>query len=305
MGVAAALLVGSTALVNFGFACLLGALLARVWLANVEAGWGGAVVACLRRAELAALAACLIGGGLACWAVAAQMADVPLSRAGEALRMMLAETRYGCTLGAAQGTLLPIAALCGWRGRHPGGRADKLVVAALLLVFAALRASLSHAAEDEMAVLDAALEWLHLLLTGGWVGAVTVAAWIVLPVMSAQREDVRADIGRYLAKLSQTATLALAGIVATGVYNAAHRLRGVADLIGDRYGLTLSVKLALVALAVGLGAYNRIVGLPAVSVSSSALPRFIGVLRGESIVLIGALVAAAALASQMPPAAAM
>jgi hypothetical protein len=54
-----------------------------------------------------------------------------------------------------------------------------------------------------------------------------------------------------------------------------------------------------VAAAIALGGFNRFVVMPSLP---AAWPRFARVLRGESVVLLGALAAAAWLAGGAPPA---
>lgn len=71
----------------------------------------------------------------------------------------------------------------------------------------------------------------------------------------------------------------------------------------------LAIKLCLVAVAVGLGAFNRFVGFPAVTIAitadsanAQAMQHLIFVLRLESDVLLGVLMAAAVLTNTAPPA---
>ena len=59
------------------------------------------------------------------------------------------------------------------------------------------------------------------------------------------------------------------------------------------------MKLALVAIAVALGGFNRFAVMPSLPAS---WPRFARVLRVEAVVLLAALVAAAVLANGEPPA---
>jgi putative copper resistance protein D len=62
----------------------------------------------------------------------------------------------------------------------------------------------------------------------------------------------------------------------------------------------LDAKLALVAIAVALGGFNRFAVMPSLP---RAWPRFVRVLRVEAAVLLAVLVAAALLANGEPPAA--
>ncbi len=103
-------------------------------------------------------------------------------------------------------------------------------------------------------------------------------------------------------RLSALATAALAGVIATGVAAAWHGLDGSLAALdpatASSWGVTLDVKLALVATAVVLGALNRFVWLPALP---GSWRRVAWVLRVESGVLLSTLAVAAWLANGEPP----
>jgi putative copper resistance protein D len=139
---------------------------------------------------------------------------------------------------------------------------------------------------------------VHLLATGLWAGGVFAAARGVL-----RGEAHAVDGARYAHRLSRLATAALAGVAVTGAALAWHGLGGsLAPLVpatAPQWGLVLDVKLALVATAVALGAFNRWLVMPSLP---SAWPRFVRVVRIEAVVLLAVLVAAAWLANGEPPA---
>jgi putative copper export protein len=176
-----------------------------------------------------------------------------------------------------------------------GTRSDWLPAAAMLLVFALARGCISHAGEMGVPSTEYCLEVVHLLLVGVWLGGVAVAAWIVLP--AARRSGIA--IAPYLQALSTAATFALAGVVASGVFNACQRLDSLSQLTASTWALALVAKLVLFAAAVLLGAYNRWWGFPGAGGDGGA--RAMLMLRIESIVLVAALAAAACLTVQPPP----
>jgi putative copper resistance protein D len=270
--VAGLLQIGAALLLNAGLAWLIGSWLARRWLAAPPKR--------LDRSDTWAALACLAGGGLGLWAGAALMGAVDMRAALAMLPEMARQTAYG---QAGLVTMLISSALLAtpqraWRLR-----------AALLALFALARASVSHAGEHGLASVEVGLEWLHLVLICVWLGAVAVAAWVV-----------RAHDARYLALLSRAATVALGGILATGVWNVVQRFGAPEQLLASPYGLALTVKLLLVGLAVLLGAYNRYQGFPAAAQGQGGTALL--VLRIESLVLFGALAGAAVLTAQAPPA---
>ncbi|HEU4775310.1 MAG TPA: CopD family protein, partial [Telluria sp.] len=274
--------VAATALLNAGFACLTGAVLARAWL---SAGLP-LFLERLLRAEKGAALACLLGGAGAILAAAARMGDTGLIDALPMWWPVASGTAYGmATLLAIGAALLAALSMRLWRVRPPA--------VALLLVFAAARASVSHGGEGGWWSMGCMVQAVHLLLIGVWLGAVALAAWVILPV-------ARRPIDAYLAQLSRAATVALAGIVLTGAWNSWQRLSMPSDLWSHPYGMLLAVKLALFAAAAMLGGWNRLYGFP--RARSGAPEAALLVLRIESIVLAGALIAAAALVAQQPPA---
>jgi putative copper resistance protein D len=109
--------------------------------------------------------------------------------------------------------------------------------------------------------------------------------------------------------MSDWASAALAGILATGAYNAWRVLGSPRDLVDLEYGHVLVFKLCFVMLAVALGGFNKFVGLPASLAArtpsasvQAGLRRVVTILRLESIALLLVLIAAAVLANNAPPA---
>lgn len=233
--------------------------------------------------------------------------------------------------GASGGPTVHGAASAGVSGQMIGDGARSLspavwqaAGAGLLAAFAAARVANSHAAENGLMTASMLIEWTHLVLVCLWLGGVTVAAWIVMPRPTAARADadararaqvqtqVRAQAQApvhagapvaYMRRLSGAATIAIAGILATGIYNAWHGLGAPANALGSPYGSALIVKVALVLLAAAMGGYNKLAAFPrAEAGDETALARARLVLQIESIVLAAAMLAAAVLVAQQPPA---
>ena len=300
MSAASMLQLTSTVLVNLCFALVMGTLTARMWLrGSVASARHAYVVARLRRAELVVAIAGVIAAVLSLWAASAVMMDGALGDALAMLWTMAIQTAYGQS--GLVGLLLlaafiALSAVSRTRGR-PG---IDVAMGLLLLAFAASRASVSHAGEGGMLTLAFGVEWIHLVLIALWVGGVAIGGWLVVPLADSKSDD-RLPIARYLVLLSHAATVALAGIVATGLYNAWQRVGVVHNLVGNLYGTALIVKLSFVAAAMALGGYNKLWGFPALIRSPESDGRVIAILRVESILLLGALVAAAVLTTNQPP----
>ncbi|HSI47950.1 MAG TPA: CopD family protein [Ideonella sp.] len=291
--------IGSTATVNASLCALVGCVLARWWLLRAGARPQDGLLVHLRAWERSAAVLGLVGQGLAMWAAAAVMMGHTLPEAAAMLPTMLAKTSYG-RAGVVAFVFLACASFMAWRSALTVFQCAAAL--GLLGLFALARASVSHGGEGGILTLGMAIEWLHLVLIALWVGGVAIAGWCVLPAaqMSAPTSAV---LHRYLESLSLAATAALGGIVLTGVVNAWARLGLPMHLVDTGYGLTLIVKLVCVGAAAALGGYNKLIGFPALIRHDSASAKVIAILRLESVLLAGALVAAAVLTSQQPPAA--
>jgi putative copper resistance protein D len=282
-------------LVNLGFAWLVGSWLGRRWLQTAGVP-GASYQPGLRKLDIAAAGVVIAASAAAFWAATAVMAGLPLAEAGSMLWTMLSTTSYGHA--GAIGTVA-IALLLLFRLIGPFGVLTEAGVLLLLAVFTVTRASMGHAGEEGFLSLPLAAESIHLFAIAVWTGMVMVSGWCVLDRTGMDRPALSA----YLDAMSNSAMVAVAAIVGTGVYSAWHRVGTAEHMFGTQYGITLLVKVTLVLLAVALGGYNKFAGLPAAANSAEGVRRVRFVLRLETLALIGALAAAAFLVSQQPPSA--
>lgn len=302
----AALRLAASALVDVAFAAAVGALATALTLAGGASAW--------RRArERGALAMLGVAAGVALlgqlallWIEAMTMAEVgPVAALGE-LRGVVVGTPWGHAWACASAALvLLLAARSGVRR----GWSDLRVFAVLAcVVFALARAGGGHAGASGLGTATVVMA-VHLLATAAWAGLVFVGTLVVLRADAALDDPAPADRAAWLRWLSTSATIALVLVAGTGVA-AAWRETGptLAPLLSSGWGFVLDAKLALVALAVALGAHNRFVALPPLLAAlADARPatelqrRFARVLRVEAVVLLAALLAAAALANGEPP----
>ncbi|MGI4857092.1 MAG: CopD family protein [Janthinobacterium lividum] len=215
------------------------------------------------------------------------------------LPVVLRQSHFGAAwvLGFA-GTL--VAAVS---GRRPGGGA---AIAATLGAFAyvAAKAASSHAADTGDFTVREAVHVVHLGATAVWAGSVIVATLML------RRRDERPANAAVLARravfcsrLSRLATYALAAVVMSGLYDVD---RNTADsdvpLFDTAYGGVLAMKLAIVALALILGGYNRLTYLPRLEADAATPARrgFERLLAIEAVAMLGILAIAAVL-GHLPP----
>lgn len=288
--------VGSALLLNLGFAWLVGSIFARHWMRSSGVGAEDFEPA-LRKLDLSAAGLTAVGSVSALLAATAVMGGVGLREACPMFWTMVSATDYG---RAGCVTIFAMMVLLFVRLAGGVGNGTNSAVAALLAVFAVIRASMGHAGEDGFWTVTLAAEAVHFSAIGLWTGAVVVSGWFVLSDARVSTFAVHAT-GRYLDRMSQAAMFAVVAIIGTGIYSGWQRVGTSEHLLNTAYGMTLLVKVGLVLVAIALGGFNKFVGLPAASSSPRGISLVRAVLRFETIFLLGALLAAAALTSQQPP----
>ena len=290
----AALRTAASAVFDVGFAALAGALLTRALLNDAASDWA---LRCRRRCRRLLLRASVLAlaASLAWMAVqAVSMTELPWGEAMLAIVGIVRDTPFGRAWAIVVLALVVAIALVVTHQR----RATPLVKLAIAAaVIAAAHASAGHAGANGPGVITLVMA-VHVLATAAWAGVVFAAA-LCLP-----RGDVPAVDGPgYARRLSMVATASLAVVVLTGGAGAWHELGGtlapMSPATRTDWGVVLDVKLALVAVAIALGGFNRFVVMPSLP---SGWRRFERVLRIEAVVMLLILVAAAVLANGEPPA---
>ncbi len=292
--------VAMAALVDISYAFALGSALYGAWLdkdgrspvSPARAAWLRA-----QRSQRASALVLLIA--LLMWLLyeSASISGEPLPSAFGTVSTVLTQTHVGQAWSVAFGAaLLLLVTVFTAAGTLRDG-----VLWIALIVTAAGRAALGHAADAGFASAALGLHTLHVLSASVWSGVVMAGGLVVLPALGAS--TARGMLIRTSAQVSNVAWFAVGIVFATGVFNA---LRGTggsyAALTGSSWGHVLLLKLGLVALACVLGGYNRIVAMPQLrrSASTAAARRFVNVIHLEAIVMIGVLVLAAVLARSVP-----
>lgn len=294
---------GATVVLYAAAAAALGACMAALWIARGHSDWAAGRLPALHRCALGACVLALLTSVAVLVLESASMAEVPLSEAAPAVRLMLFSTHYGAAWSAGAAALVFASGLLLLLPR-PAVRTWAVGTTAALAVFWFSRSMVSHAAGDGDLRAAVFVDWIHLGLVSLWTGEVFIAALLVLPGSRPGTQGAGRERAAYMRNLSNSATLALAGIVATGVFSAWHRVDTIAALAGSAYGRTLLAKLAVVGLAVLLGAFNRFFVMPGVLAAETPhlARRFKLVLQVEAAVLFAALILAVLLAAT-PPAA--
>ncbi|VXB56474.1 Copper resistance D domain protein [Burkholderia sp. 8Y] len=291
------------ALSDAAFACALGAVLLGGWLHRERAA---AAVSPARRASrrasrfgVVAALVFVLCGFVSLWLQCAAMSGTSIVDAGSSLWLVATATHAGIgwAVSLAGGVLFALATATS----RPFD-AGRLAVAALgALIAAAGKAAIGHAADAGAFSLAEAVQLLHLLATGVWGGVVIAGAAVVLPALDAS--TARASLLRVVGRMSSVATIAVAVVVATGLFNAWRGTGGsAAALAQSGWGHALIVKAALVAAALALGALNRWSALPRLqrTASTTDAHTVINLMRVEALLMVGVFFAASVLSHSLP-----
>ncbi len=162
------------------------------------------------------------------------------SHSAGVLAIELLTTQWGIVWLARAAMIGVVAARSDWLMRGDGTGASLLAGGFLLLT----TSFTSHSAAKFGAV-GLAVDWAHLLATAVWSGGVLCAA-----IAIANRET------KFLANFSILGTAAVGGLIASGLWLGSGQVGSWAALLLTDYGRALLMKLAVVVLAFGLGAFN-------------------------------------------------
>ncbi|MGH2737500.1 MAG: FixH family protein [Actinomycetota bacterium] len=171
---------------------------------------------------------------------------------------------------------------------------------ALLLVagVAAAGAMLAHvaaghaAARGDLAWAKVVAQWLHVVAVGVWLGGL---AALLLGVRGRPSALKAAAVRRF----SAVAAFALAAVAITGLVRAVNEIGSWGGLFSTGYGQLVLVKVGLIGALAALGGINRWRNVPRVESTLRGLRR---VSSGELVLAVGAVTAAAVLATLVPPA---
>jgi len=219
--------------------------------------------------------------------------DVPL---GAQARALILHTIWGAVWLAQIG--LAAAAVVAFAAARNGGR-RAWAMAALVSVALACTPSLSGHAIGSMRLTDLAvvMDAVHVLSAGMWLGAMLVLfGGLMIP-----REGESGAFGAALVAAFSPLALGAAALVGlTGLFGAWLHLITLGALWQSRYGRTLLVKLAAVAVMAGAGAWNWRRAGPALRQNGDIVPMRRSI-RAELVVGALVLAATAALIVTPPP----
>lgn len=235
----------------------------------------------------------LLGASVAAVAGAAGITAAQLTAAGGGWGQLLGTSLTGSLLTRLLPALLAVPALL-LAITASSALARRLMAAAgALTALSALGdAAATHASTESLAALSVALQWVHLLAAGAWIGGLGALVAVLGTVPREQR-------ARLLERAAAAAAACLVLVAGTGVLRSIGPLGSWAALVTTLYGALILAKLGLIGVLAALGALNRLNarrpgGLEAGFRRVSSVQVVAGVL---------ALVLASALVNVAPPAA--
>jgi len=148
-----------------------------------------------------------------------------------------------------------------------------------------------HAAAGRLSAVQVAVQWLHIVAAGLWIGGL---AAVLLHVRGAPSDEKGLAVRRF----SRWAGYALAVVALTGIVRAIDEVGRIDALLGTDFGRLVVVKSALLGVLALLGATNRFINVPRAARMLAGLRRI-----GSAEVTLGAVVllAAGLLVNLVPP----
>lgn len=216
-------------------------------------------------------------------------------------------TRWG--LVWSMRTIVAIAVAAVLVRRHTPRVRWLLVVMALAAVLIVTTSLNGHPAATPPVWLSLAVDWAHTAASAMWIGGLFALAVVVLPWASTLAVPLRkVKLAGIVPSFSIVALVCVQILFVTGMYHTWAHVNGPVALTTTPYGLTLLVKLGLVALTLAGGAVNLLIvkpGLasPALNTSTSAVQLFRRVVSAEALLVVAVLGSVAVLTS-LPPASA-
>jgi copper transport protein len=260
-----------------------------------------------RRLAIASGGLLLVGTLYVAIAQAAAAADVSIwSVFGLPLFDLLSRGRFAALWWARLALVSAALGLVAWRGVRGGPAYAALVATGLALLTSSLN---SHAAALlSGAYLAIAADWLHFVGVAAWIGGLASIVYVLPTAVRASQSLGDRVLALAVGRFSSMALVAVGVIVVTGTFQAWLEVGSWAGLVQTGYGLSVTVKIVLLALMLGLAAFNLLVVRPGLarmavagSGSASALARrFALAIRGEAALALVVLVVAAVLTGLSP-----
>jgi len=231
-------------------------------------------------------------GGLAAWSLAVALGSGVLDLARQtsvatglglretltpsALAALLLGTQYGAVWLVRHALLLLLGALLALADDESAPLdwlALRLESVALAATSLAIAGAAGHAAAAQgLPVAAIAIDAVHLLATGVWLGGLLPLALTLRWAATLPAGTGAVAAAGAASRFSAVGLASVGALGATGLYNAWEQVGGFAALFGTPYGRWLCLKLALLAPLIALAAVNRLVLTPRLARAATRQP---------------------------------
>src|SRR5437868_5644882 len=211
----------AAAIADIAFATVIGSIFASRWLCASDTSLRDR----LRHAAVLSAVLLLLAFSVQFYLLTATMAGSAASHVvREQLAAVLTRTHAGRVQTALVGASVLLILLVPFR-KVWSRRFGSIALLAGLILLTALRAATGHSAGDGDFTLAEFVQFFHFASIAIWSGGVIISGFL-LPTMLRSSDLNR--VGPFLRRLSDTATIAVLIVIATGMYNSWHGLGGTA-----------------------------------------------------------------------------
>jgi putative copper export protein len=292
-------------------------LLGLVLLGGVMAGWlwlqprrpAGRAVAALDGWLALAVALSLAGAAADLLLRTAALHEIAPAAAWPHVGDVLLGSDYGRFWILRVASLLALVLL--WAIARGATRPLRMAAPLVVLAGAFAIAGTGHAGEDGGLTVLALSGVVHVTAASLWGGSVIIYGFAIAPRLRHGLVPA-AWVAESATRLSALAGLALAMVLASGLYNAWMLVGTIPAMWQTDYGRILMFKLALVAVMMGIGFFNRYQAVPLIRAwaqppqlaaeADAPLARLQTMLRIDALVVLLVILAAAVLGNTSPAA---
>ena len=184
-----------------------------------------------------------------------------------------------------------------------------LVVMALSAALIVTTSLNGHPGATPPVWLSLTVDWAHTAASAMWIGGLFALVTVMLPWASTLAPPLRkVKLAAIVPPFSMMALICVQVLFVTGMYHTWAHVSGPGALTATAYGLTLLVKLGLVALTLAAGAVNLLIVKPRLASQTtgsgtSAIQLFGRVVSAEALLVV-AILGSVGILTSLPPAAA-
>lgn len=169
-------------------------------------------------------------------------------------RLLLNGTQWGVTWWTAMG--LTVTAIGAFRWARSSTRWGWLAAGLSVLALGAFPALTGHANSGDLRAITIAADILHVWAAGAWIGTLGVMLFLEWRERRRPQAERVGVLSILVPRFSPVAMASVAVLTMTGAFGGWVHVAGWSDLLTTGYGRLLTVKVLIVIIVLGLGAWN-------------------------------------------------